>query len=188
VILFWDALAMMLIGMALYKYGILQGQRSTAFYLRLCLFGFALGLSVNGLEVYRAFANNFELLSVFAQAQVTYHVGRMGMAMGYLGLIMLVLQQGVWRALRIRLAAVGRMALTNYLMHSFIALFVFTGAGFGWVGELPRWQLYGVVVLIWLLQMVLSPWWLRRYTYGPVEWLWRGLTYDKWPGFRRGGS
>jgi uncharacterized protein len=69
------------------------------------------------------------------------------------------------------------MALSNYLMHSLICLFIFTGAGFGLVGELERWALYVVVFAIWLLQLWLSPWWLARYRYGPAEWLWRTLTY-----------
>ena len=69
------------------------------------------------------------------------------------------------------------MALSNYLMHSLICLFIFTGAGFGLTGALERWALYLVVLLIWLLQLWLSPWWLARYRYGPAEWLWRSLTY-----------
>jgi len=78
-----------------------------------------------------------------------------------------------------RLAAVGRMALTNYLMHSLICLFVFTGAGLGLVGELSRAQLYLVVFTIWGVQLWFSPWWLARYRFGPVEWLWRVLTYGE---------
>ncbi len=185
VVLFWDALAMMLLGMALYKYGVLQGERSSAFYKRLMLIGFACGLLVNGYEVYRAFAGDFALLSVFAQAQPTYHIGRLGMAMGYLGLVMLLLRGDLLGRLYDGLAAVGRMALTNYLLHSLLCLFIFTGAGFGLVGELHRWQLYFVVVGIWLLQLWLSPWWLARYRFGPVEWLWRGLTYGAWPALKR---
>jgi uncharacterized protein len=184
-ILFWDALAMMLLGMGLYKLGVLQGQRSTQFYTKLMLCGFAVGLAVNAYEVNKAISNDFELLSTFAQAQVTYHFGRLGMALGYIGLLVLILHKGLFGSLRARLASVGRMALTNYLMHSIICIFVFTGAGFALVGELARWQLYVVVLAIWLLQLLLSPWWLQRYKFGPVEWLWRGLTYGKWPPFRR---
>ncbi len=177
--LFWDALAMMLLGMALFKWGVLQGQRSIAFYRNLAIAGFFVGLLANGSEVYRAVASDFALLSVFAQAQATYHIGRLGMAMGWLGVVMLIVKSGAMRQMAARLAAVGRMALTNYLMHSFIGILVFTGAGFALVGELPRWQLYFVVLGIWLLQLWFSPWWLARYRYGPLEWLWRVLTYGK---------
>ena len=84
-----------------------------------------------------------------------------------------------------RLAAVGRMALTNYLMQSLICLFIFSGIGFGLLGELRRTELYLVVVLIWAFQLWLSPWWLARYRYGPAEWLWRALTYGKAPKFTK---
>jgi uncharacterized protein len=77
------------------------------------------------------------------------------------------------------------MALTNYLMQSLIAMMIFTGAGLGLVGQLPLWQLYGVVLPIWLLQLGLSTWWLNRFYYGPIEWLWRALTYGKFPTLRR---
>jgi len=80
--LLWDALAMMLLGMALYKYGVLQGLRSPAFYQKLMWAGFSVGLLVNATEVYRAIDNDFALLSVLAQMQFTYHVGRLGMALG----------------------------------------------------------------------------------------------------------
>ena len=84
-----------------------------------------------------------------------------------------------------RLAAVGRMALTNYLMQSLLCLFIFTGAGLGLVGQLGRAELYLVVIGIWILQLAYSPWWLARYYYGPVEWLWRMLTYGSKPAFSR---
>ncbi|XOV82318.1 MAG: DUF418 domain-containing protein [bacterium] len=177
--LFWDALVMMLLGMALYKYGVLQGMRSPAFYKKLMLGGFGVGLLVNASEVYRAIQGDFGLLSVFAQFQATYHLGRLGMAMGYTGLLLLLINGSYLSGLRRRLASVGRMALTNYLMHSLLALMLFTGAGFAWVGELSRAQLYGVVLAIWVFQLWLSPLWLSHFRFGPLEWLWRVLTYGK---------
>ena len=81
------------------------------------------------------------------------------MAAGYLGFVMIACKLDWWAGLRTRLAAVGRMALTNYLGHSLICLFLFTGAGLALVGELDRWQLYVVVIAIWGLQLWFSPWW-----------------------------
>jgi uncharacterized protein len=69
------------------------------------------------------------------------------------------------------------MALTNYLMQSVICAIVFTGVGFGWFGQLQRYELYYVVLMIWFVQLLWSPWWLRRFQFGPAEWLWRSLTY-----------
>ncbi|NLG76985.1 MAG: DUF418 domain-containing protein, partial [Xanthomonadaceae bacterium] len=73
--------------------------------------------------------------------------------------------------------AVGRMALTNYLSHSVICLFVFTGAGLALYGQLERYQLYYIVLAVWVAQLVWSPLWLKYFSFGPAEWLWRKLTY-----------
>jgi uncharacterized protein len=107
------------------------------------------------------------------------------MALGYIGLLGWIVQSGALAAITARLAAVGRMALTNYLMHSLICALIFTGMGLGTLGEWQRYELYGVVVGIWLLQLWLSPLWLARFRFGPVEWLWRTLTYGKAPQFSR---
>ena len=60
-----------------------------------------------------------------------------------------------------------------------------TGAGLALVGELSRAQLYPIVLAIWILQLLLSDWWMTRYRFGPLEWLWRLLTYGRAPGLRR---
>lgn len=88
---------------------------------------------------------------------------------------------GGW--LKTSLAAVGRMALTNYLMHSVICMVIFTGVGFGLFGKLQRYELYYVVFAIWIFQMIMSPVWFRYFRFGPAEWLWRTLTYQRRPPF-----
>lgn len=82
------------------------------------------------------------------------------------------------------LAAVGRMALTNYLTHSFVGVIVFYGIGFGLVGQLSLVQIHGFAIALFLLQCAFSQWWLRRHAQGPMEALWRRLTY----GDSRGGA
>ena len=177
-----DAFVMMLIGMALYRLGVLQGQRSVRAYRNLAIGGFTLGLLINAYEISTALAAPGDLLAGFSQLQPTYHLGRLAISMGWIGLVILTIKTG-WLARA--LAAVGRMALTNYLMQSVICLFIFTGAGLGLVEELARYQLYGVVLLIWVFQLWFSPWWLKRYQFGPVEWAWRGLTYGHSIALRR---
>ena len=81
------------------------------------------------------------------------------------------------------MAAVGRMALTNYLTHSVVALIIFVFLGY-W-GRLERYQLYYIVFAIWTAQIIISPIWLKHFYFGPVEWLWRYLTYGAQPQFRR---
>ena len=74
-----------------------------------------------------------------------------------------------------------RLTLTNYLIQSLIGLVLFTGAGFALVGTLERWQLYPLVVIVWVFQVWFSLRWLARYRFGPAEWLWRALAYGKRP-------
>jgi uncharacterized protein len=114
---------------------------------------------------------------------VTYDLGRLAVATGHLGAMLLFCRSGLFGWLRRSLAAVGRMALTNYLSHSLVALVLFVG--FGLFGKLARHELYYIVFAIWAVQLVLSPIWLRQFRFGPVEWLWRALTYLKAPPFRR---
>jgi uncharacterized protein len=171
---FWDAFITMVLGMALYKYRVFGAGRSHRFYTRMTLLGFAVGLPVNAWEVYRFHTSGYD---IFATIMPTYDVGRLGCAFGYVGLVMLFCKSGILSWLSASLAAVGRMALTNYLAHSIICALIFTGVGFGLVGELQRYQLYYVVAGIWLAQLIVSPLWLRHYRFGPIEWLWRSLTY-----------
>ena len=176
-----DALAMMILGMAFFKLGILDASRSTGWYTKLAVVGFGVGLLTNLYELRLAIAADYAPLATMPLIVPTYQVGRLGMALGYLGLIMIVCKLGSLPGVRRSLAAVGRMALTNYLMHSTICLVLFTGLAFGLVGVLERWQLYPIVFAIWAFQLWFSPWWLERHRFGPAEWLWRALTYGKRP-------
>jgi uncharacterized protein len=110
---------------------------------------------------------------------VTYDVGRLAMTTGHLGLLLLFVRSGLLPQLRRSLAAVGQLALTSYLTHSIICAVLFVG--FGWYGRLQRHELYYIVLAIWLVQLIVSPMWLRRYRFGPAEWLWRYLTYGSRP-------
>ena len=84
-----------------------------------------------------------------------------------------------------RLAAVGRMAFTNYFMQTLVCTAIFYGWGFGRFGMVERAGLLGIVVAIWVVQLAYSPVWLRHFRFGPMEWAWRSLTYWKLQPFRR---
>lgn len=107
------------------------------------------------------------------------------MCIGHIGVIMILVKAPILMWLKRRLAAVGQMALTNYIMHSIICMIVFTGVGFGLFGKLQRFELLYVVFSIWILQLIISPIWLKHFEFGPLEWLWRRLSYLQKPGFRR---
>jgi uncharacterized protein len=105
------------------------------------------------------------------------------MTIGHLGALLLFVRSGMLSWLRRSLAAVGQMAVTNYLAQSVICGAIFIGLGY--FNRLERYELYYVVFTIWVVQAIWSPLWLRHFRFGPVEWLWRYLTYLKRPPLRR---
>ena len=107
-------------------------------------------------------------------------------ALGWVGLVMLVCKSDLLRPLTRPFAAVGRMAFSNYIMHTVICTTIFYGHGFGLYGYAERWQQVCVVVAIWGVQLAISPLWLKYFRFGPLEWLWRSLSYWRLQPFLRG--
>ena len=102
------------------------------------------------------------------------------MATGYAALVGLLVSIGFLTRFWGALAAVGRLALTNYLVQSIICTLFFTGFGGGYFGRLQQVELYYIVLEICMVQTIFSVLWLRHYQLGPAEWLWRCLVYKKW--------
>lgn len=109
--------------------------------------------------------------------EILFFVGQYALAAGYLGLIVSLLGSPLWAKALGRLAPMGRMALTNYIMHSVILTLVFYGYAGGMFGQLSRAPQMLMVAIIIIFQMYFSAWWLERYRFGPLEWVWRSLTY-----------
>ena len=172
----WECLGMMLVGMALFKSGALTLGWSTRAYLTLLLAGYGFGLTVNALEIRHVLSHPGDPVAAMLPWTLTYDLGRIPTTLGHVALAMLVIRSGWFRSLLAPFAATGRMALSNYLAQSVICLFLFTGLGLGWFGQLQRYELYYVVLAIWAVELAWSPLWLSRFQYGPLEWLWRSLT------------
>jgi Predicted membrane protein len=105
--------------------------------------------------------------------------GSLLVAAGYIGLVMGWVRWRPEGVITGGLAAVGRTAFTNYLLQTVLATSIFYGHGLGLFGQVSRVEALGVVVAIWGLQVPLSVLWLQRFRYGPVEWIWRWLTYGR---------
>ena len=106
-------------------------------------------------------------------------VGSALMCLGYMAWVVRGLHSPPWEQLLRWLAPAGRMALSNYLLQSLVCTLIFYGYGLGYFERLPRaWQVPFVLVLF-VVQVLLSHAWLKRYRFGPMEWLWRSLTYLK---------
>jgi uncharacterized protein len=173
----WRAGGVMLLGMALMKLGVFSAQRSRSFYRRCVLWGYGLGLPLAALSAWDLIRVDWTMPHTI---QVTSHLnyyGSLAVALGHVGTVMLLCQSQALADLRHRLSAVGRMAFSNYLLQTILCTTIFYGYGLGLFGHLNRFPLMFFVVAIWLLQLWLSPWWLSRFRYGPLEWLWRSLTY-----------
>jgi uncharacterized protein len=111
--------------------------------------------------------------------QVGYILGGPALTFFYVSTLMIWWQSETGRRRLKPLAAVGRMALTNYLTHSIVCTLIFYGYGLGYFGKIGPAQGIGLTVLIYSLQIPFSNWWLGRFRFGPAEWLWRTLTYGK---------
>jgi uncharacterized protein len=179
---FLDVLSMMLLGMGLFKLGVFQAELKTWIYAVMVFVGYAVGLTVNWFETNSYIQDNFSVISYYKNQQ-TYDLGRIFTTMGHVGLVMLFAKSSILGFLKRSLAAVGRMALTNYIMHTVIATTTF--GIFRQFGQWERYQLYYLVLAVWVFQLIMSPIWLTHFRFGPLEWLWRWLTYGKRPAFRR---
>jgi len=177
--IFWRVTGLMFIGMALYKWKVLQAELPDKTYKKFMLAGFSAGflIVIYGLIKNEATGWSFDY-SMFLGSQYNYW-GSLLVSLGYISLIMLIVKSGIFKKFTEALQAVGRMALTNYLLHTLVCTFIFYGHGFGLFGQTGRVTQILITAVLWIFQLFISPIWLRHYKFGPVEWLWRSLTYLK---------
>ena len=182
---FWRVTGLMLAGMALLKLGVFSARQPASLYWTMIAIALCYGIPLTLYGTHRDFAAGWDFrYSFFQGAQFNYWASLL-VSLGWVGAIMLACRSTTLLPITRRLAAVGRMAFTNYIMHTVICTTLFYGHGFGLFGKIERvWQ-FAIVVAIWLLQLVVSPIWLRYFLFGPLEWLWRCLTYMQWEPLRR---
>ena len=111
--------------------------------------------------------------------------GSPALTIAYVSGLIILIEKGVLSKLFNWLSFVGRMALTNYLLHSIIASFLFLSYGLGLFGKVSPLQSILLVFLVYGLQIPFSIFWLKKYRFGPFEWLWRSLTYMRIQPFKR---
>jgi uncharacterized protein len=181
---FWRAGGMMLLGMSLYRSGFLQGGKPDRAYAMTAAVCLPLGLGLAWYGTAALEAVRFEM-PARAFHDLWNYFGAVLASVGYAAAIVWLVRRGALRSLRRALAAVGRMAFTNYLMQSVITSVLFLGWGFGLAGSLDYAQQLWIVAAIWAFQLIVSPVWLSRFRFGPAEWLWRSLTYRQFQPMRR---
>ena len=172
----WDILLMFFVGMALLKSGFIEGRKQTALYAAIAVIGISIGISLNYYQLKMEYSNKFNFFNIVQQQKfVLYDIRRFCQTLGYLSVLILLYKIISFRKVFLIFAPVGQMAFTNYLTQSIITSIIFYG--FGWYGKLQRYEVYYVVVAIWVFQIIASNIWLRYFRFGPFEWLWRSLTY-----------
>jgi uncharacterized protein len=182
---FFFAGARMLLGMGLMKTGVFSASRSRSFYIWMMVLGYGIGLPLMVFDALELIRHEFKP-DYFLHGGILYNAfGSLVVALGHVGLVVWIVQRGVLTWLTKRLAAVGQMALSNYLTHSIVCTTIFYGYGFGLFGQINRTGLAAIVLAIWIFQLWLSPLWLARFRFGPAEWVWRSLTYWKVQPMRR---
>src|SRR5258706_2526931 len=178
----WDIGSMMLLGMALLGFGFFE-RFTNKRYLLLAVSCIGIGLLLGW------FRNHFYDIKLADYAKYIeknripfnqfFPIEQGLLAIGYAGLIILFLRFSFFSGLSRMLAAVGRMAFSNYFLQTIACTVFFYGYGMGYFGGLTQAQLYFFVIELGLLQILFSILWLRYFTMGPVEWLWRSLVYRK---------
>lgn len=166
------ALGLMLLGIALYRAGIVQGRRSDAFYRRLALWGLGIGTAITSIGMVWRVASDWSADHAISGTMPT-GLGTIPMAIGYLALILLWSRSGSRHVVRV--SKVGQMALTNYLTQTIVGLVTLR-----WLlgdVDLTRTMIAVWVLGVWALQLWWSPLWLDRSRYGLFEWAWRCATY-----------
>lgn len=180
----WRSFAFFCLGVAAWRLGLFaqEGRRARR---RLRSLGLAVGLPLTLWATWQSYLGAAEASPGGAALGAGLEeLASLVLPAGYAGWILCWAESGAGR-LREALAAVGRMALTNYIGQSLLLAWVMCHWGLGLFGRLDLPLLLGSSVAVFVVQLVLSPLWLTRFRMGPLEWLWRWGTYGARPAFRR---
>ena len=174
-----ETIGLILIGMGLYRMGLFTGGISRRKLLIWGWIGLILGLVTSFLAGQMAYSAGFPFMTTLF---VFNGLGQLPHLITVLGVLFLLALWGPSAArgwLGQRFVAAGRMAFSNYLGTSIVMMFVFHGWAGGLFGKLHRLELLGIVLAMWLVMLLWSKAWLSVFRFGPLEWVWRCLTYGK---------
>ena len=183
-----ETIGLILIGMGLYRMGLFTGGISRRRLLIWGWIGLIVGLATSFLAGQMAYSAGFPFMTTLF---VFNGLGQLPHLITVLGVLVLLALWGPGLAkgwLGQRFVAAGRMAFSNYLGTSIVMMFVFHGWAGGLFGKLHRLELLGIVVAMWLVMLLWSKAWLSVFRFGPLEWLWRCLTYGKLFPIRRSNA
>ncbi len=169
---------LMAIGIGLTRLGILTGEKSARFYTVAALVLIPIGLTTTllGLAWTRDLGPD-----PFPEMLWQCYAQFLGIPLGYgyAAVLLVILKLGLLKPVTTALAAVGRMAFSNYISQTLICTTIFYGYGLGYFAQIEFPALWGIIAGVWAFNIVFSLLWLRYFRFGPLEWLWRTLTYWK---------
>ncbi len=181
----WRVSGLMLLGMALFKLGVFNAERSRRFYATWIVLAVAVGIPLISYGVQRNFAAGWKAPDFFFFGLQFNYWASLLVSLGWVGVVMLVCQTSALSPWTRPFAAVGRTAFSNYILQTLICTTIFYGHGLGLFGQVERLGQAAVVAAVWALQLIVSPLWLRHCRFGPLEWLWRSLVYLNRQPFKR---
>lgn len=174
----WRVGGLLLLGMAAQKLGLLSpGPRERAVLRGLLVGGLLVGVPIELYQGVEHAAHGPLPVAFGMRLEALHEVGSLSLALAYASAVLLLPAAWYSRAPLRWLGNVGRTALSNYLGQSLVCTFVFYSWGLGLFATLTRAQLWGVAAIVWAVQLTVSALWLRWFVMGPVEWVWRTLTW-----------
>jgi uncharacterized protein len=177
-----EAFATMLIGVALWKWRIIQGGRSARFYLVMMLAAYGFGFTARAIGV----GEIMTFQPIPKTIWMTGEFARMAVSLGHVALVNLAVKSVMGSNILAPFKAAGRMAFSLYFMQQIIGLWIlFAPWGFGLWGKYGHAELAAIATAVIAGQVVFANIWMRFFVAGPLEWLWRSLAYVRWQPFRR---
>ena len=172
---FWKSSCFMLLGIALYQYGFFSGKWQTTQYLKFGIVLTVVGLIITIAGTINDIYHQFNIQQSLYLGRALLYLGSIPQAIGYAALFYYCYQRfGFFRSPKI--AAVGRLALSNYIFQTLLCTGIFYGWGLGWYGEFDSFSVLAFVAFVWTIQIVLSTIWLKHFSQGPLETAWRLLA------------
>jgi uncharacterized protein len=180
-----EAVGGMLFGMGLYKIGFLMAKYSWRTYVCCAFFGLLFSAPIYVTGMWKVYQNQFNFITAETWLYLPYETLKLISGIGMLSILMLFIKSNLLGGIKIALAAVGQMALSNYILTSLVCQWLFMWSPWALYGKLTYLQHHFVMSCVWVLNIAVSLLWLRSFQFGPLEWVWRSLTYWKPQPIRR---
>jgi uncharacterized protein len=176
---FGDWFGLMLLGMGLFRLGFFSLRLATRTYVLTAVIGLGIAWPLTFWGCWQTWRSGFDMFTSGLTLYLPYDLTRVAGALGNAAVLLLMMRAGIFKWLLARVAAVGQMALSNYILTSLSMKTIFVWGAWHWYGYVEYYKLYYAVAGMWVVNLIFSTLWLRYFQFGPIEWCWRSLTYWK---------